>query len=170
MALASQDAGSASARADGHEPSVRVSSTARRRLNPTKLAYLIAPGAFALVFLLMRYGYVAGVHWWVWLTVFTTIVVVNLQMDRVYQARPNRLTLNLRVACQVVGVTIAIYLTGWGPVLWATYIFIALENLARVGSRVWKSTVIYSIIGMAVGQLALTQGWLPSELSRSESA
>jgi diguanylate cyclase (GGDEF)-like protein/PAS domain S-box-containing protein len=170
MALASQDAGSASARADGHEPSVRVSSTARRRLNPTRLAYLIAPGAFALVFLLMRYGYVARVHWWVWLTVFITIVVANLQMDRVYQARPNRLTLNLRVACQVVGVTIAIYLTGWGPVLWATYIFIALENLAGVGSRVWKSTVVYSIIGMAIGQLALTQGWLPSELSRSESA
>ena len=154
----------------GTNPQFACSSTARRRLNPTKLAYLIAPGAFALVFLLMRYGYVARVHWWVWLTVFTTIVVVNLQMDRVYRARPNRLTLNLRVACQVVGVTIAIYLTGWGPVLWATYIFIALENLAGVGSRVWKATVVYSIIGMAIGQLALTQGWLPSELSRLESA
>jgi diguanylate cyclase (GGDEF)-like protein/PAS domain S-box-containing protein len=170
MALASQDAGRASARGDGPEPPVRVSTTARRRLNPTKLAYLIAPLGFAVIFLLMRYGYVARVHWWVWLIVLTTIVVVNLQMDRVYRARPNWFTLNLRVACQVLGVTIAIYLTGWGPVLWVTYIFIALENLARVGSRVWKSTVICSIMGMVIGQLALTEGWLPSELSRSESA
>jgi diguanylate cyclase (GGDEF)-like protein/PAS domain S-box-containing protein len=170
MALASQDAGRASARGDGPEPPVRVSTTARRRLNPTKLAYLIAPVGFAVIFLLMRYGYVARVHWWVWLIVLTTIVVVNLQMDRVYRARPNWFTLNLRVACQVLGVTIAIYLTGWGPVLWVTYIFIALENLARVGSRVWKSTVICSIMGMVIGQLALTEGWLPSELSRSESA
>ena len=38
---------------------VRVPATRRRRLNPTKLAYLIAPGAFAVVFVLMRYGYVA---------------------------------------------------------------------------------------------------------------
>jgi diguanylate cyclase (GGDEF)-like protein/PAS domain S-box-containing protein len=170
MALASQDAGRASARGDGPEPPVRVSTTARRRLNPTKLAYLIAPVGFAVIFLLMRYGYVARVHWWVWLIVLTTLVVVNLQMDRVYRARPNWFTLNLRVACQVLGVTIAIYLTGWGPVLWVTYIFIALENLARVGSRVWKSTVICSIMGMVIGQLALTEGWLPSELSRSESA
>ena len=91
-------------------------------------------------------------------------------MDRIYQARPNRLTLNVRVAFQVLGVTIAIYLTGWGPVLWAAYIFIALENMSRVGSRVWKAAVIYSIAGMVVGQFALTQGWLPSELSRPESA
>jgi diguanylate cyclase (GGDEF)-like protein/PAS domain S-box-containing protein len=170
MALASQDAGSASARADGPEPPVRVPWTARRKLNPTKLAYLIAPGAFAVVFVLMRYGYVARVHWWVWLTVFFTIVVVNLQMDRVYRARPNWLTLNLRVVFQVLGVTIAIYLTGWGPVLWAAYIFIALENMARVGSRVWKAAVICSIVGMAAGQFALVQGWLPSELKRSEAA
>ena len=82
----------------------------------------------------MRYGYVARLHWWVWLIILTTIVVANVQMDRIYQARPNRLTLNVRVAFQVLGVTIAIYMTGWGPVLWAAYIFIALENMSRVGS------------------------------------
>ncbi len=109
-------------------------------------------------------------HWWVWLIILTTIVVANVQMDRIYQARPNRLTLNVRVAFQVLGVTIAIYMTGWGPVLWAAYIFIALENMSRVGSRVWKAAVIYSIAGMVIGQFALTQGWLPSELSRPESA
>ena len=103
MALASHDAGNASTRADGPEPPVRKPSKARRRLNPTKLAYLIAPGAFAVVFVLMRYGYVARVHWWVWLIIFTTIVVANLQMDAIYRARPNRLTLNVRVALQVLG-------------------------------------------------------------------
>jgi PAS domain S-box-containing protein len=160
----------ASARADGPEPPVRGSSTARRRLNPTKLAYLIAPVAFAVILLLMRFGYVAREHWWVWLSVFVAIVVVNLQVDRLYRARPNWVTLNLRVASQVVAVTVTIYLTGWGPVLWAAYLFIALENMARAGSRVWRSAVICSIIGMAAGQFALVQGWFPSELRRSEAA
>jgi diguanylate cyclase (GGDEF)-like protein/PAS domain S-box-containing protein len=170
MALASQHAGSASAGADGSEPPVRAPSTARRKLDPTKLAYLIAPGAFAVIVVLMRFGYVARVQWWVWLTVFVSIVVVNLQIDRIYRARPNWFTLNLRVVSQVAAVTIAIYLTGWGPVLWAAYIFIALENMARAGSRVWKASVICSIIGMAVGQLCVSQGWLPSELKPSEAA
>jgi hypothetical protein len=81
-------------------------------LNPTKLAYLIAPVAFAVILLLMRFGYVAREHWWVWLSVFVAIVVVNLQVDRLYRARPNWVTLNLRVASQVVAVTVTIYLTG----------------------------------------------------------
>ena len=126
--------------------------------------------AFAVIVVLMRFGYVARVQWWVWLTVFVSIVVVNLQIDRLYRARPNWFTLNLRVVSQVAAVTITIYLTGWGPVLWAAYIFIALENMSRAGSRVWKASVICSIIGMAVGQFCLSQGWLPSELKTSEAA
>jgi diguanylate cyclase (GGDEF)-like protein/PAS domain S-box-containing protein len=170
MALATQHAGSASARADGTEPPVRAPSTARRKLDPTKLAYLVAPFAFAVIVVLMRFGYVARVQWWVWLTVLVSIVVVNLQVDRLHRARPNWFTLNLRVVSQVAAVTIAIYFTGWGPVLWAAYIFIALENMASAGSRVWKASVVCSVIGMAVGQFCLSQGWLPSELKTSEAA
>ena len=48
---------------------------------------------------------------------------------------PNGLTLNLRVVSQVAAVTVVIYLTGWGPVLWGAYAFIVLESVARSGSR-----------------------------------
>jgi diguanylate cyclase (GGDEF)-like protein/PAS domain S-box-containing protein len=169
MTLAVEDAASTSA-GDGPEPPVRAPSPARRWLSPTELAYLIGPVAFAVVLLLMRFGYVTQVRWWVWLSVFVAIAVVNAAADRYYAVRPSRLSLNLRVVSQVVSVTVAIYLTGWGPVLWAAYIFIALENMARVGSRVWRSAVLSSLVGMAVGQFALARGWLPSELSRAEGA
>jgi len=135
MALAPQDAASTSAGADGPEPPVLASSSARRRLNPTKLGYLIGPVAFAVILLLMRFGYVAQVRWWVWLCVFVGIAVVNAAADRYYAVHPGSLALNVRVVSQVTAVTLAIYLTGWGPVLWAAYIFVALENLARAGSR-----------------------------------
>ncbi|MFZ0250990.1 MAG: EAL domain-containing protein [Acidimicrobiales bacterium] len=170
MALASRDAADASARADGIEASLRAPSTARRKLNPTKLAYLIGPVAFAVVLVLMRYGYVARVHWWVWLSLFISIAVVNAAADRFYALRPGPLSLNLRVVAQVTACTVAIYLTGWGPVLWAAYVFVALENTARVGSRVWKVALLWSVLGMAVGQFSLARGWLPSELGTSEAA
>ena len=170
MTLASQDGASEPARADWPAPPVPAPATARRWLNPTKLAYLIGPVAFAVVLVLMRFGYVERVPWWEWLTVFAAIALVNAVVDRIYVTHPSGLTLDLRVVSQVAAVTVAIYLTGWGPVLWAAYVFIALENMARAGSRVWRTTVLWSLIAMVIAQIGLAQGWLPSELSRSAAA
>ena len=144
-------------------------SDARRILDPTKLAYLIGPAAFLVILLLTQLGYTERRSAWVWLGVFLAIVVVNLAVDHAYKARPNGLTLNLRVVSQVAAVTVVIYLTGWGPVLWGAYAFIALESVARSGSRVWRTTAAWSLVGMAVGQCALVQGWFPSELTRSQT-
>jgi diguanylate cyclase (GGDEF)-like protein/PAS domain S-box-containing protein len=170
MGLASQDGASDAAPAGRPEPPVPVEATARHGINLRTLPYLVAPIAFVVIVVLMRFGYVAHVRWWAWLSVLVGITVVNVAVDRVYQAHPSALTLDLRVVSQVAAVTLAIYLTGWGPVLWAAYIFIALENMARAGSRVWRITVLWSIIGMVIGQICLAQGWLPSELSRPAAA
>ncbi len=133
MGLVSQDGASEPARADRPEPPVRGSSAERSRLNLGKLPYLVGPVAFALVLVLIRFGYVAHVRWWVWLIVIVGATVINVVVDRIYQARPSAFRLDLRVVSQVAAVTLVINLTGWGPVLWAAYIFIALENMARAG-------------------------------------
>src|SRR3984957_18413324 len=62
--------------------------TAPRWLNPTKLAYLIGPVAFAVVLVLMRFDYVERVRWWERLTVFAAIAFVNAVVDRIYDAYP----------------------------------------------------------------------------------
>ena len=139
MALASQDGAGETVRADGPEPQVQASAE-RRGLNFHKLPYLrklpflVGPVAFAVILVLLRFGYVAHVRWWVWLIVLASVTVVNVAVDRLYQARRNEFTLDLRVICQVAAITLVINLTGWGPVLWAAYIFIALETMARAGS------------------------------------
>ena len=170
MPPASRDARIEPGRVDAPEPPVRASPSAHRRLNPTKLAYLIGPVAFAVVLLLMRLGYAARVSPWLWLGVFVAIIVVNKVADRFYGTHPSMLSLDLRVISQVASVTVAIYLTGWGPVLWAAYAFIALENLARAGSRVWRTTLLCSLVGMGIGQFCLARGWFPSELTKAQSA
>ena len=147
----------------------RVGLAGRRRLGPRKLAYLIGPVAFLVILLLMRVGYTARESAWTWLGVFAAIVALNLIADHYYEVRPGTVTLNLRVMIQVAAVTAVIYLTGWGPVLWGAYAFIALENVARGGSRVWRTTALWSLVGMAVGQFSLTRGWLPSELTHAQS-
>ena len=169
MALPVHDGAIEFGRTDPVGSNVRAVSATRRRLDPTKLAYLIGPAAFLVLLLLMQLRYAERQSLWVWLGVFIAIFAVNFVVDQIYDDRPSRLTLNLRVVSQVAAVTVVIYLTGWGPVLWGAYAFIALENVARGGSRVWRTTAAWSLAGMAVGQFSLAQGWFPSELSRTQT-
>jgi len=169
MALPVHDGAIEFDRTDPVGSNVRAVSATRRRLDPTKLAYLIGPAAFVVLLLLMQLGYTERQSLWVWLGVFIAIFAVNFTVDQMYDDRPSRLTLNLRVVSQVAAVTVVIYLTGWGPVFWGAYAFIALENVARGGSRVWRTTAAWSLAGMAVGQFSLAQGWFPSELSRTQT-
>src|SRR5580704_11320387 len=148
MSPPSQDAAIELGRAGTPGRRARASSSPRRWLSPTKLAYLIGPLALAVVLVLTRFGYVARVSPWVWVGLFVGIAVVNWAADRFYDAHPGALSRDLRVISQAASVTVAIYLTGWGPVLWPAYFFIALENLARAGSRVWRTMVLCSFVGM----------------------
>jgi diguanylate cyclase (GGDEF)-like protein/PAS domain S-box-containing protein len=150
------------------EPPVGARMT-RRGINPTRLAYLLGPVALAIILLLTHYGLVSRQPIWVWVVVFAVIPAGSLLTDHVYDLHPDRLTLNIRIAYQVATVTTVIFLSGWGAVLWGCYAFIAMENVSRGGSSAWRTTTIWSLVGMAVGQFGISQGWFPSELTRSQS-
>lgn len=139
------------------------------KLNPAYLAYLIGPVALVVVLLLMHFGYVAREPVWLWVVVFAAVPVTSFAVDRIYVADPKRATLNVRVGVQAAGVTVVIYLTGWGPVLWGAFAFLALENVSKSGSRVWRTTALCSLAGMLVGQVCMWQGWLPNELSTGQA-
>ena len=82
---------------------------------------------------------------------------------------PTTLWLNARVAWHAAAVTAVIYLSGWGPVLIGAFAFVALENVSHDGSRTWRRTALWSLLGIAVGQVAIWQGWAPSFLSVGKS-
>jgi diguanylate cyclase (GGDEF)-like protein/PAS domain S-box-containing protein len=129
----------------------------------------MGPAALVALLLLMRYHDVAQEPVWLWVAVFILIPLVNLGADRLYASRPGRLTLHTRVASQAAAVTVVIYLSGWGPVLVGAYAFLALENVSHGGSRVWRVTALWSLVGIAVGQAAISYGWAPSVLSVSKA-
>ena len=67
-------------------------------------------------------------------------------------------------------VTTVIYLSGWGPAMVGAFTFVALENVSHDGSRMWRVTSFWSILGIAVGQFGIRFGWIPSFMSQSRSA
>jgi diguanylate cyclase (GGDEF)-like protein/PAS domain S-box-containing protein len=139
------------------------------RLNPSLLAYLMGPAALAAILLLMHFNEIAKEPVWLWVAIFIAIPATSLTADHLYRVHPSRLCLHARVGIQAAGVTTVIYLTGWGPVLSGAFAFLALENVSHAGSRIWRTTAFWSLLGIGIGQLAIAQGWAPSILSLSET-
>jgi diguanylate cyclase (GGDEF)-like protein/PAS domain S-box-containing protein len=105
----------------------------------------------------------------VWAIVFVAIPLSNLVVDGVYHHYPGWTGLNLRIAVQAAAVTVVIYLTGWGPVLTMAYAFLAIENVAHDGSRVWRLTAFWSLFSITIAQVYITQGWVPSVLTVTQA-
>jgi diguanylate cyclase (GGDEF)-like protein/PAS domain S-box-containing protein len=129
----------------------------------------MGPFALVVILTLMRFGDVARESVWLWIAVFVSVPLASLTGNHLYTRNPTQLRLHVRVACGAAGVTTVIYLSGWGPVLAGAFAFLALENIAHGGSRVWRITALWSLVGIAIGQFAIWQGWAPSFLSRSHA-
>jgi diguanylate cyclase (GGDEF)-like protein/PAS domain S-box-containing protein len=153
----------------GRQSSVDHARQLVPRLNPALLAYGMGPVALAAILLLMHFNEIARESVWLWIAIFIAIPATSLTADHLYRLHPSRPRLHARVGIQAAGVTTVIYLTGWGPVLFGAFAFLALENVSHAGSRIWRITAFWSLLGIALGQLAIAQGWAPSKLSLSES-
>jgi diguanylate cyclase (GGDEF)-like protein/PAS domain S-box-containing protein len=155
-------------RSTGRPTQGNGSQSPKRTLNPIFLAYLVAPLALVGVLLLMHFGGVARESAWLWVGVFVTLPSIGVLGNHLYDKNPSKLRLHARVAAGAVTFTTVIYLSGWGPVLAGGFAVVALENIAHVGSRVWRITALWSLVGIAAGQAAILVGWAPSFLHPSQ--
>jgi diguanylate cyclase (GGDEF)-like protein/PAS domain S-box-containing protein len=140
-------------------------------LGPRLLSYSMGPAAFVALLVLRHLGLVAHLPIVTYIAVFAGVPAVSTFIESFYRRNPNRLRLHMRVAFHTAAVTGVIYLTGWGPVVIGAYAFVALENIAQSGSRTWRIATFWSLIGIAVGQLGIWQGWVPSflDLAKAET-
>jgi diguanylate cyclase (GGDEF)-like protein/PAS domain S-box-containing protein len=140
-----------------------------RQVDPTYLAYLIGPFALVAVLALMHFGDIDRESAWIWVAVFIAVPLSSLLVNQLNKVYPCEFTLHTRIAVQAAAVTAVIYLTGWGPVLWGAFAFLALENVSHGGSRVWRMTALWTVVCIGLGQITIWRGWMPSRLSVSEA-
>ncbi len=55
-------------------------------------------------------------------------------------------------------------MTGWGPALGMAYAFVALQELQTWGASLWRSVMGWTLLNIAVAQLLVWYGVLPSIL------
>ncbi|HEY1741344.1 MAG TPA: EAL domain-containing protein [Acidimicrobiia bacterium] len=70
--------------------------------------------------------------------------------------------LHLAIAGEVLGVTAIIYAIGWGPTLTIGYVFILARLLDTTGSRFWRVTFAWTVVGIVLGQIAIALNMVPT--------
>ena len=143
---------------------------ARFWLHPMFISYAMGPAALVTLVILRQLGYIAQTPILLWLGVFIAIPVSSWTMELLYRKEPTRIHLHERIAVHAAAVTVVIYLSGWGPVLVAAFAFVALENVSHDGSETWKVTALWSLAGIAVGELLTWAGLFPSLLPVGKGA
>jgi diguanylate cyclase (GGDEF)-like protein len=129
----------------------------------------MSPIAFTVLVVLRHFGLVARLPIWEYLAVLVAASALSVLVYSWKDAEPRSSRLHLRIAVHVTAVTMVIYMTGWGPVLLVTYAFVVLEDMQECGASVWKATMGWSFVSIAVAQFMVWEGWVPCFLSRSRA-
>ncbi|MGO9872157.1 MAG: putative bifunctional diguanylate cyclase/phosphodiesterase [Acidimicrobiia bacterium] len=153
----------------GGAPVVDAARVAPGGFSPNFLAYVVGPIALVMLLVFRHFGLVAKVSPWLYAAVVLGPEVTSHLVGRWPDAPRGSLRLHVRVVVHVVAVTSVVYLSGWGPALGMAFAFSALADLQQSGAGAWRAALGWSLVGCAVGQLLVLEGWAPSFLSGSQA-
>jgi len=140
-----------------------------RRTQSLILTTIIGPAALVAVLGLRQFGFVAKEPVWVWIVILTVMPLVSVLSESLDTGPSTRLRVHARVAWHAAVVTTVIYLTGWGPVLIGAFAFATLQTMLHDGSRAWRVSAAWSIVGVAIGQLLVFERLAPSFLADGQA-
>ena len=127
-----------------------VRGVLRRRLEvATYLGGLV--GVLA-VWAIARWRLTAHRPLWLILSVFALVGVAGWTVDAVHHSRRGWLLTQLRAAVPAIGVTVIIYLIGWGPALAVGYVFPMLNMAFYGATRRAFDLAVWPVLGMTVAQ------------------
>jgi len=106
---------------------------------------------------------------WVYVAVLVVPMLCSVIANRWYAVKASAARLHLRVAAAATSVTVVIYLSGWGPVAVGAYAIIAVESIARCGSRAWRVVALWTFVGIACGPVGDRDRLAPSFLRMSQA-
>jgi diguanylate cyclase (GGDEF)-like protein len=140
-----------------------------RQLSPLVLAYVVGPVALGVLLVFRRFGLVAPLTIWAYLGAIAGAAVLSMVVEPWHSAPAGSVKLHARLAIHVAAVTVVIYMTGWGPALGMAYAFVALQELQTWGAFLWRPVLCWSLLNIAVGQVLVGLGVVPSMLKLSQA-
>ncbi|HEV3354932.1 MAG TPA: EAL domain-containing protein [Acidimicrobiales bacterium] len=119
-------------------------------------------------YLLHRWGAIADIPLWELYLILGLAGVASILAERRWPVECTRVQLNVRVAIDVAATTLVIYAIGWGPTLAIGYVFVVANEFREHGSRVWQPALVWTAVGIGLGESAIALGIAPSIVPEPE--
>lgn len=141
----------------------RLMGAKSRGLNLVEVILTVA--AFVV---LRRVGWVAQTPLWIYVTLVTGGGALSALAFRRWGADCPSRQLHYRIATNMLLSTVVMYATGWGPTLAIGYTYISTDAIKHSGARSARPSMIWSIVGIAIGQVAIAIGVAPTFVESPE--
>jgi diguanylate cyclase (GGDEF)-like protein/PAS domain S-box-containing protein len=135
---------------------------ARVRSRLADPANLAVPPVIAIFCLIRSWGLIANVPYWVIVALVLFAFVVNSINAAMWAQATEGWRLSLRVGMEMAVIAIVIYGIGWGPILAVGFVFGAADAMRSAGSAAARPSIIWTLICIAVGQVAIATGVAPT--------
>lgn len=129
---------------------------------------LLAPFGLLVVLVLRSLGYARPVPLWSYLVGFGTAWAFALVVRPWSRRHPSPARMQVEIAGNAV-LTAVVYLTGWGPELVVANVLVGVMNILCYGNRAWWPTVFWNGLTVAVAQVGVVTGTLPTILPPDDS-
>ena len=115
-----------------------------------------------LFWLAGRAGLTAGTPVWILTLLVGATYLGSTVAHTMIPAPADGARLWLRVGVEMTGITAVVYALGWGPTLGVAYLFGTVDNLEGDGWAVASPAIVFSVAGIALGQLAIALHLAPT--------
>ncbi|MBV8161748.1 MAG: diguanylate cyclase, partial [Acidimicrobiia bacterium] len=113
-------------------------------------------------YLLHRWGGIASIPLWELYLILGLAGLASVLAERRWPAHCTRRQLHARAAIDIAATTTVIYAIGWGPTLAIGYVFVVANEFRKHGSRVWQPALVWTVLGIGVGEAAIALGIAPT--------
>jgi diguanylate cyclase (GGDEF)-like protein len=138
-------------------------------LSPKAFVYGVAVMALVVLVAFRELGFVTRLPVWVYVAGIGGSSILSLLVEPWGGAPIGSYKLHLRLNAHLLGVTVVIYMSGWGPALGVAFVFVALGELGEWGSALWRPLMFWSVVDIAVAQTLIWFGLIPSFLDRNDA-
>jgi diguanylate cyclase (GGDEF)-like protein len=136
----------------------------REQAHSRRVANVVVPSVLTAVTfgVLSRFDLVGNLPLWVLFTLMLAAGLSGELTGGLLTPDASPLMLHATMAVQFLGVTAIIYAIGWGPTLSIGYVFVLARALDTAGSRVWRTALLWTIVGIGLGQCAIALNIVPT--------
>ena len=133
------------------------------------LVFASGPAAIVAIPWLQRAGLIAPTPLWIMFLLLVACSLANAVVVMIEGSLSPRVGLHLRAAVAACSTAWVIYASGWGSLLVIAYA-VAIADAMRIhGSRAWQPGLVWSLVAIFFGEIAIEAGIAPSIMSPSVS-